>query len=51
MPNIKEIQREIDTINDGTLYLRGPVRIGIRILVTEESYSTCKLADTLLITE
>ena len=28
----KEIQRVIDTINDGTLYLRGPVRIGIRIL-------------------
>ena len=24
----KEIQRVIDTINDGTLYLRGPVRIG-----------------------
>ena len=23
----KEIQRVIDTINDGTLYLRGPVRI------------------------
>ena len=22
------IQRVIDTINDGTLYLRGPVRIG-----------------------
>ena len=32
----KDIQRVIDTINDGTLsrtlYLRGPVRIGIRIL-------------------
>ena len=28
----KEIQRMINTINDGTLYLRGPVRIGIRIL-------------------
>ena len=28
----KEIQHVIDTINDGTLYLRGPVRIGIRIL-------------------
>ena len=28
----KEIQRVIDTINDGALYLRGPVRIGIRIL-------------------
>ena len=28
----KEIQRVIDTINYGTLYLRGPVRIGIRIL-------------------
>ena len=28
----KEIQRVIDTINDGTLYLRGPIRIGIRIL-------------------
>ena len=27
----KETQRVIDTINDGTLYLRGPVRIGIRI--------------------
>ena len=24
----KEIQHVIDTINDGTLYLRGPVRIG-----------------------
>ena len=24
----KEIQRVLDTINDGTLYLRGPVRIG-----------------------
>ena len=24
----KEIQRVIDTINDGTLYLRGPVHIG-----------------------
>ena len=28
----KEIQRMIDTINDGTLYLRGPVRIGMHIL-------------------
>ena len=28
----KEIQRVIDTIYDGTLYLRGPVRIGIHIL-------------------
>ena len=28
----KEIQHMIDIINDGTLYLRGPVRIGIRIL-------------------
>ena len=26
----KEIQSVIDNINDGTLYLRGPVRIGIR---------------------
>ena len=24
----KEIQRVLDAINDGTLYLRGPVRIG-----------------------
>ena len=32
----KEIQRVIDTINDGTLYLRGPVRIGIRILCDRE---------------
>ena len=28
----KEIQRVIDTINDGTLYLRGPVRIGTHTL-------------------
>ena len=28
----KEIQHVIDTINDGTLYLREPVRIGICIL-------------------
>ena len=28
----KEIQHVIDTINDGTLYLRRPVRIGICIL-------------------
>ena len=28
----KEIQRVIDTINDGTLYLRGPVRIGMYTL-------------------
>ena len=28
----KEIQRVIDTINDGTLYLQGPIRISIRIL-------------------
>ena len=33
----KEIQCVIDTINDGTLYLRGPVRIGIYLyFMTEE---------------
>ena len=33
----KEIQPVIETINDGTLYLRGPVRIGIYVyFVTEE---------------
>ena len=26
--HFRAIQRVIDTINDGTLYLRGPVRIG-----------------------
>ena len=40
----KEIQRVIDTINDGKLYLRGPVRIGIRILC-DCGNGTCKLAD------
>ena len=33
----KEIQRVIDTINDGTLYLRGPVRIGTYIVCEERA--------------
>ena len=37
----KEIQHVIDIINDGTLYLRGPVRIGIYVyFVTEERAHT-----------
>ena len=31
----KEIQRVIDTINDGTLYLRGPVRISIQRILCD----------------
>ena len=33
----KEIQCVIDTINDGTLYLRGPVRIGTYIACEERA--------------
>ena len=32
----KEIQRVIDTSNNGTLYLRGPVRIGIYVYFVTE---------------
>ena len=42
----KEVQRVRDTINDGTLYLRGPIRIGTYTLCGK---GTCKLADTLLL--
>ena len=35
----KEIQRVIDTINDGTLYLRGPVRIGTYTLCEERAHA------------
>ena len=34
----------IDTINDGTLYLRGPVRVNTYTLPLGKG--TCKLADT-----
>ena len=39
----KEIQRVIDTINDGTLYLRGPVCIVY--FVTQKRAPACKLVD------